>query len=109
MRIISNMVKNEGLSSFFKGLTPKLLMTGPKLVFSFWIGMFYISLCVGRMLTYACSPNFDPYVRQDGRLIDLRYHSDSAARHVIDFLVPPHVLACYGVGFVLGLYDRWHS
>ncbi|CAF9914968.1 MAG: Mitochondrial GTP/GDP carrier protein 1 [Gomphillus americanus] len=36
-RILSNMAKNEGISSFFKGLTPKLLMTGPKLVFSFWL------------------------------------------------------------------------
>ncbi|KAL8952648.1 MAG: hypothetical protein Q9222_001454 [Ikaeria aurantiellina] len=36
-RIVGNMVRNEGLSSFFKGLTPKLLMTGPKLVFSFWL------------------------------------------------------------------------
>ncbi|KAK5936978.1 high copy suppressor of abf2 [Knufia obscura] len=37
MRIISNMMKNEGITSFFKGLTPKMLMTGPKLVFSFWL------------------------------------------------------------------------
>lgn len=36
-RIVSNMMKNEGVTSFFKGLTPKLLMTGPKLVFSFWL------------------------------------------------------------------------
>ncbi|KAI5297930.1 Mitochondrial GTP/GDP carrier protein 1, partial [Ascosphaera atra] len=36
-RIIANMAKNEGMMSFFKGLTPKLLMTGPKLVFSFWL------------------------------------------------------------------------
>lgn len=36
-RIVSNMMKQEGFSSFFKGLTPKLLMTGPKLVFSFWL------------------------------------------------------------------------
>ncbi|KAF9732063.1 hypothetical protein PMIN01_09992 [Paraphaeosphaeria minitans] len=36
-RIISNMMKHEGPTSFFKGLTPKLLMTGPKLVFSFWL------------------------------------------------------------------------
>ncbi|XMA10664.1 hypothetical protein WAI453_003455 [Rhynchosporium graminicola] len=36
-RIISSMMKNEGPSSFFKGLVPKLLMTGPKLVFSFWL------------------------------------------------------------------------
>lgn len=35
--IIKNMIKHEGMSSFFKGLTPKLLMTGPKLVFSFWL------------------------------------------------------------------------
>lgn len=33
--ILKNMLKNEGVSSFFKGLTPKLLTTGPKLVFSF--------------------------------------------------------------------------
>ncbi|KAJ6439618.1 nuclear pore protein (Nic96) [Purpureocillium lavendulum] len=35
-RILTNMARNEGFSSFFKGLVPKLLMTGPKLVFSFW-------------------------------------------------------------------------
>ncbi|KAI9787358.1 MAG: hypothetical protein M1816_007644 [Peltula sp. TS41687] len=36
-RIVSSMARNEGLMSFFKGLVPKLLMTGPKLVFSFWL------------------------------------------------------------------------
>lgn len=36
-RIVSNMMRHEGFTSFFKGLTPKLLMTGPKLVFSFWL------------------------------------------------------------------------
>lgn len=36
-RIVSNMIKHEGITSFFKGLTPKMLMTGPKLVFSFWL------------------------------------------------------------------------
>ncbi|KAL8991964.1 MAG: hypothetical protein Q9169_007490 [Polycauliona sp. 2 TL-2023] len=36
-KIVGKMMKNEGFSSFFKGLTPKLLMTGPKLVFSFWL------------------------------------------------------------------------
>lgn len=33
--ILKNMAKNEGIAAFFKGLTPKLLTTGPKLVFSF--------------------------------------------------------------------------
>lgn len=33
--ILRNMARTEGFSSFFKGLTPKLLTTGPKLVFSF--------------------------------------------------------------------------
>lgn len=33
--IIKNMLKNEGIGAFFKGLVPKLLTTGPKLVFSF--------------------------------------------------------------------------
>lgn len=36
-QIVAKMAKVEGLTSFFKGLTPKLLMTGPKLVFSFWL------------------------------------------------------------------------
>lgn len=36
-RILTNMARQEGFSSFFKGLVPKLLMTGPKLVFSFWL------------------------------------------------------------------------
>ncbi|KAF2688402.1 mitochondrial carrier [Lentithecium fluviatile CBS 122367] len=36
-KIVSKMMRHEGFSSFFKGLTPKLLMTGPKLVFSFWL------------------------------------------------------------------------
>ncbi|VEU21184.1 DEKNAAC102038 [Brettanomyces naardenensis] len=34
-KIVKDMVRDEGVSSFFKGLTPKLLTTGPKLVFSF--------------------------------------------------------------------------
>lgn len=36
-KIVSDMARKEGFTSFFKGLTPKLLMTGPKLVFSFWL------------------------------------------------------------------------
>lgn len=44
MRIVSNMFKNEGILSFFKGLTPKLLMTGPKLTFSFWLAQTLIPL-----------------------------------------------------------------
>jgi len=36
-RIVARMAKVEGFTAFFKGLTPKLLMTGPKLVFSFWL------------------------------------------------------------------------
>ncbi|KDN44749.1 mitochondrial carrier [Tilletiaria anomala UBC 951] len=33
--IIKDMVKHEGMGAFFKGLTPKILVVGPKLVFSF--------------------------------------------------------------------------
>ncbi|KAK3672938.1 high copy suppressor of abf2 [Recurvomyces mirabilis] len=36
-KVISNMIRHEGFSAFFKGLVPKLLMTGPKLTFSFWL------------------------------------------------------------------------
>lgn len=35
--IVSNMAKQEGMSAFFKGLTPKILVVGPKLIFSFTI------------------------------------------------------------------------
>lgn len=35
VQILKNIIKNEGVTAFFKGLTPKLLTTGPKLVFSF--------------------------------------------------------------------------
>ncbi|KAK5703414.1 high copy suppressor of abf2 [Elasticomyces elasticus] len=37
VKVIAKMPRNEGASSFFKGLVPKLLMTGPKLTFSFWL------------------------------------------------------------------------
>ncbi|KAK3642976.1 high copy suppressor of abf2 [Elasticomyces elasticus] len=37
VKVIAKMARNEGASSFFKGLVPKLLMTGPKLTFSFWL------------------------------------------------------------------------
>jgi hypothetical protein len=36
-RILGDLVKNEGFGAFFKGLTPKLIVIGPKLVFSFTI------------------------------------------------------------------------
>lgn len=35
--VIRNLVRNEGFTAFFKGLTPKLIVVGPKLVFSFTI------------------------------------------------------------------------
>jgi len=35
MTILRNMVANEGFGAFFKGLTPKVVVVGPKLVFSF--------------------------------------------------------------------------
>lgn len=41
--ILKNLVKNEGIGGFFKGLTPKLLVVGPKLVFSFTIAQHTIA------------------------------------------------------------------
>ncbi|EIW72879.1 hypothetical protein TREMEDRAFT_70844 [Tremella mesenterica DSM 1558] len=35
MTIIKDMIRQEGFSAFFKGLTPKILVVGPKLVFSY--------------------------------------------------------------------------
>ncbi|KAH9246990.1 hypothetical protein BASA81_015421 [Batrachochytrium salamandrivorans] len=37
VQVIRNLVKNEGFGAFFKGLTPKIIIVGPKLVFSFTI------------------------------------------------------------------------
>ena len=37
MTVISNLIKHEGPGAFFKGLVPKLVVVGPKLVFSFTI------------------------------------------------------------------------
>ncbi|KAG0086560.1 hypothetical protein BGZ93_004708 [Podila epicladia] len=42
--IIRKMIRNEGLSSFFKGLLPKILVVGPKLVFSFTVAQQLIPL-----------------------------------------------------------------
>ncbi|TFK65687.1 mitochondrial carrier protein [Pluteus cervinus] len=35
LTVIKDLVKNEGAGAFFKGLTPKILVVGPKLVFSY--------------------------------------------------------------------------
>jgi len=37
LTIIRNLIKEEGLSAFFKGLTPKILVVGPKLIFSYTV------------------------------------------------------------------------
>ena len=42
--IIKTLIKNEGFGAFFKGFTPKLLVVGPKLVFSFTIAQQLMSL-----------------------------------------------------------------
>ena len=41
--IVKNLLKNEGFGGFFKGLTPKLLVIGPKLIFSFTIAQHTIA------------------------------------------------------------------
>ncbi|CAD6893599.1 unnamed protein product [Tilletia controversa] len=42
--IIRDMIRNEGFGAFFKGLTPKILVVGPKLVFSFTLAQSLIPL-----------------------------------------------------------------
>ncbi|KAF9165246.1 Mitochondrial GTP/GDP carrier protein 1 [Actinomortierella ambigua] len=42
--IIKNLVRNEGMGAFFKGLLPKILVVGPKLVFSFTVAQQLIPL-----------------------------------------------------------------
>lgn len=41
--IVTNLLRNEGFGAFFKGLVPKLLVVGPKLVFSFTIAQHTIA------------------------------------------------------------------
>lgn len=44
VQIIKNMIKHEGPTSFIKGITPKLIVIGPKLVFSFTVAQQLIPL-----------------------------------------------------------------
>lgn len=44
MTIIRDLLREEGATAFFKGLTPKLLTAGPKLVFSFTIAQSLIPI-----------------------------------------------------------------
>ncbi|TPX63935.1 hypothetical protein SpCBS45565_g06264 [Spizellomyces sp. 'palustris'] len=47
--IVKNMVAKEGFHAFFKGLTPKILVVGPKLIFSFTVAQQLIPF-FGRLL-----------------------------------------------------------
>ncbi|KIY46254.1 mitochondrial carrier [Fistulina hepatica ATCC 64428] len=42
--VIAELIKNEGITAFFKGLTPKILVVGPKLVFSYTLAQSLIPL-----------------------------------------------------------------
>jgi hypothetical protein len=41
--IFKRLIQNEGVGGLFKGLTPKLLVVGPKLIFSFTVAQHLIS------------------------------------------------------------------
>lgn len=41
--IVRELLKNEGASAFWKGMTPKMLVVGPKLVFSMTVAQTLIS------------------------------------------------------------------
>lgn len=41
--VLKNLLKNEGPTALFKGLTPKILMVGPKLIFSFTLAQYLIA------------------------------------------------------------------
>lgn len=42
--VIKDLIKNEGFGAFFKGLTPKIIVVGPKLVFSYTLAQSLIPL-----------------------------------------------------------------
>ncbi|KAL3816301.1 hypothetical protein ACHAXA_008109 [Cyclostephanos tholiformis] len=41
--IFKRLINNEGIGGLFKGLTPKLIVVGPKLIFSFTVAQQVIS------------------------------------------------------------------
>jgi len=43
-RIVADLFATEGVGALFKGLAPKLLTVGPKLVFSFTVAQYLIAL-----------------------------------------------------------------
>lgn len=43
LTIFKNLIRDEGITGLFKGLTPKLIVVGPKLIFSFTIAQYLIS------------------------------------------------------------------
>lgn len=49
MTIVRNLIRQEGMGAFFKGLTPKLIVVGPKLVFSFTIAQSVMSYLETRL------------------------------------------------------------
>jgi hypothetical protein len=48
LSILTKMIRNEGFGAFFKGLTPKLFVVGPKLIFSFTIAQQLMSYFDGK-------------------------------------------------------------
>ncbi|KAL7008737.1 high copy suppressor of abf2 [Cystobasidiomycetes sp. EMM_F5] len=44
MTLVRDLIRNEGAGAFFKGLTPKLLVVAPKLVFSFTVAQTLIPM-----------------------------------------------------------------
>ena len=51
--ILRNMIKHEGFGALFKGLVPKILVVGPKLVFSFTVAQHTIAMFEQRLAPQA--------------------------------------------------------
>mmetsp|Transcript_99531 Transcript_99531/g.171329 ORF Transcript_99531/g.171329 Transcript_99531/m.171329 type:complete len:304 (-) Transcript_99531:233-1144(-) len=47
VKVIGDLVKHEGMGAFFKGLVPKVVVVGPKLIFSFTIAQQMIQFLSG--------------------------------------------------------------
>lgn len=58
-RILLDLIKKEGFGAFFKGLTPKLVVIGPKLVFSFTVAQVGDSGYLFIHGSGACNPSSD--------------------------------------------------
>lgn len=49
LKVLTNLIKEEGFTGLFKGLSPKLIVVGPKLIFSFSVAQYLMAYLEQRL------------------------------------------------------------